>query len=291
MASRFGIPLAICLCMTSSAAAQVVRFDTTMGNFDMVLNPTNNPQLQGYVDNFLNYVEGNNYLGSWINRADTENGTPFVLQMGGFFSHTKRPPPTIQSTRPVATFAPVTGVPAQSIGLSNTVGTVALALPGGANGVNHDAGTSSFFINLNDNSFLDPDFTVFAEISDLTVINQIMALQIKDQTSDPSFGTDSSNLGFTSDPIQGDGFQVFIKEAFVVTDSLIAAKAKAAVQSNLAQSAANFAADASAAMQSGGAGESLLSSTNPVPEPGSFFLTAVGALGMGRFAIRRRRRS
>src|SRR4029434_9363156 len=103
---------------------------------------TDNPDLQGYVDNFVRYVENNSYNSSWINRAPTG----FVLQMGGFYSHTRRPPPTIESTRSFATFAPVEGAPAAEIGLSNTLGTVSLALPGdGAGGTNEDAGTSSFF--------------------------------------------------------------------------------------------------------------------------------------------------
>ncbi len=62
-----------------------------MGDFDLVLNPTNNPVLDEYAQNMVNYVQNNSYLGSWINRASKNtDGTPFVLQMGGFFSHTKR---------------------------------------------------------------------------------------------------------------------------------------------------------------------------------------------------------
>src|SRR5438105_4979610 len=115
MVSRIGIILAICCCLTTAAAAQVVRFETTMGDFDVVLNPTHNTLLQGYVDNFLKYVNSDRYLGSWINRDDAG----FVLQMGGLFSNTKRPPLTTTSTRPVAAFAPVKGVPASDVGLSN----------------------------------------------------------------------------------------------------------------------------------------------------------------------------
>src|SRR6476620_8284285 len=145
MGKRIGIALAICFCFTRLVAAQVVRFETTMGDFDMVLNPTHNTKLQGYVDNFLSYVNSDRYLGSWINRADKNpDGSGFVLQMGGFFSNTKRPPLTTNSTRPVAAFAPVTGVPASTIGVSNTVATVALALSGN----NANSGTDSFFVNL-----------------------------------------------------------------------------------------------------------------------------------------------
>lgn len=301
MGSRFAITLAFCLCMASAAAGQVVRFETTMGNFDMVLNPTHNTQLQGYVDNMLNYVDNNRYLGSWINRADTG----FVLQMGGFFSHTKRPPLTIESTRPVATFAPVAGVPAAKIGLSNTVGTVALALPGdGQGGTNQNAGTSSFFVNLASNTFLDNDFTVFAAIPDMTVINNIMSLSTIDRTSDPNFGADPGNLGFTNVPIQADGRQVFIKRAFVISDAMSVAKAMAGVESIMDQSASSFVADPSAtpfssdassasladgssAADLSGTASGLSLSPNTVPEPTSLMMAAMCAIGI--YALRRRR--
>ncbi|MEX2310109.1 MAG: peptidylprolyl isomerase [Pirellulales bacterium] len=267
MALRLGIALAICLGMAATASAQVVRFETTAGNFDMVLNPTNNALLQGHVDNMVHYVENGNYNGSWINRAgETETGENFVLQMGGFFSHTKRTPMTIDSTRPVAAFAPVTGQPMIS-GLSNTVGTVSLALPGS----NPNGGTSSFFVNLASNNFLDQSFTVFAAISDMTVVNQIMALSTRDLTDPakvPLFGADPTNLTFTEVPIMADGFQVFIKRAFVVGDPLTIARATAGVQATMALSASSAGAGGASSLSP------LLSAT--VPEPASFIMAAVG---------------
>ncbi len=108
------------LCLTAAfltpdrhlgASGQVVRFQTTVGDFDMVLNPTNNPVLQGHVDNMLEYVDADRYRGSWINRA-AEN---FVLQMGGFYSHTQRVPMTIEHTHSVGSFGNVLGAPASTI--------------------------------------------------------------------------------------------------------------------------------------------------------------------------------
>lgn len=281
MLSRVGITFAICLMIASSAAAQVVRFETSLGDFDMVLNPTNNPLLQGHVDNMLQYVEDNRYSSSWINRADTG----FVLQMGGFYSHTRRPPPTIDSTRAIVTFDPVLGEPASTIsGLSNTVGTVALALPGdGMGGTNQDAGTSSFFVNLTSNDFLDDDFTVFAAIPDMTVVNQIMALTTIDRTTDPNFGAGSGNLGFTDVPIMDNGQQVFIKRAYEIQDTMSIARARAGVESTMALSAANFG--------SGAEERSSMRSTSAatvVPEPASLFIAAIGSLSLGFFARRRR---
>jgi cyclophilin family peptidyl-prolyl cis-trans isomerase len=286
MLARLNFAIAIVLLLTTSATAQVVRFETSLGDFDMVLNPTGEAQLQDYVDNFLNYVDDNRYLSSWINRASTG----FVLQMGGFYSNTLRPPLTMDSVRPMYTYAPVAGQPANTFSnLSNTVGTVSLALPGdGMGGTNQDAGTSSFFINLTDNSFLDSDFTVFAAVPDMTVVNQIMALTTIDRTTDEMFGADPGNLTFTDVPVQDNGFQVFIKRAFVVTDSLTIAKALYGAQSVMAASAASYGSGSSAASAAGSAALASAvaadgSAASPsaalvVPEPATAALLLLGVL-------------
>jgi cyclophilin family peptidyl-prolyl cis-trans isomerase len=269
----------------TAAPAQVVRFQTSVGDFDMVLNPTNHPFLQAHVDNMLLYVEQNSYKSSWINRADEG----FVLQMGGFYSHTKRPSLTIDSVRPVAAFQPVPGEPASTIsGLSNTLGTVSLALPGdGMGGTDEDAGTSSFFINLTSNSFLDADFTVFAAIPDMTVVNQIMALMQVDRTTDPNFGAGPGNLAFTDVPVQTNGFQVFIDRAFVVQDPLAIMRATAGVAPVVA--AASAGGGENGAGLAGGAGLPALAIA-AVPEPAAAFLISAAALGASLVTLRRSRR-
>lgn len=288
MILRSALTLVFCSGLTLSAAAQVVRFETTMGDFDLVLNPTNNPVLQGHVDNMLLYVEEDQYLGSWINRA----ASGFVLQMGGFFSHTKRPPSLIESTHSVQTFFPVAGEPAVETGLSNTFGTVSMALSGlPTGGTNQDSGTSSFFVNLTDNNFLDADFTVFAAIPDMTTINAIMALGTIDRTQDPDFGAGGGNLAFSDVPVTDDGFQVFIKRAFVISDTLAATKAMAGVQSILAASAAGGGSELPLLTNDfGGLGAGAaggLSSSMVIPEPGSIVLVMLGAISL---VVTRRRR-
>jgi len=282
MTSRIGILLTCCLCATP-AVAQVVRFQTSVGDFDMVLNPTNNPRLQNHVDNLLRYVEENRYQGVWINRA----AEGFVLQMGSFYAHTKRPPLTIESTRPVAPFEPVVGVPAAQIsGLSNTLGTVSLALPGdGRGGTDRNGGTSSFFVNLGSNTFLDNDFTVFAAIPDLTVINQIMELTQRDYTQNPLFGADPGNLAFIDVPLQDNGFQVFINRAFVVTDPLAVTRARAGIQPVVAQSAAMFASGASEEEMARSL-SAMASSAMVVPEPAALWTVATSAFCLMAFWFR-----
>jgi cyclophilin family peptidyl-prolyl cis-trans isomerase len=290
MISRFGIAVAICICVAGGASAQVVRFETTMGDFDMVLNPTHNAKLQGHVDNMLDYIERESYKGSWINRADTG----FVLQMGGFYSMTKRPPMTSESVRSVQSFTPVQGEPAaENPGLSNTVGTVSLALSGNQSGTNQNSGTTSFFVNLGDNSGLDADFTVFAAIPDMTVINQIMALTTIDRSQDPMYGADPQNLSITDVPVQADGKQVFIKRAFVVADAMTIAQATSQAQSIMAQSASNFAdssfVDPSSAFAAAASPAAVLTQTT-VPEPASIGLAAVVFSSLAAFFRYRRRR-
>jgi len=266
--------------LTSLASAQVVRFETSVGEFDMVLNPTDNPLLQGYVDNFVQYVDASRFNCVVINRADEG----FVLQMGGFLSSTLRPGMTVDSFRPVQTFDPVDGVPAATIdGLSNTIGTVALALPGdGMGGTDQDAGTSSFFVNLGDNSFLDPDFTVFAAISDMTTIDTIMGLSQVDLTQDPDFGAGPGNLAFTDVPLQDNGRLVFIQRAFILEDAMAAAAAIAGVANGLAAS--------SSPSETFPAPPELSLSASAVPEPGSCMLALLGMLGLVAVKIRRGRK-
>jgi cyclophilin family peptidyl-prolyl cis-trans isomerase len=275
MLSRVSLLALILFASATAAPAQVVRFETTVGEFDMVLNPRNEARLQGHVNNLLQYVNNNSYNGSWINRADiSASGTPFVLQMGGFFSQTKRPPLTLNGTRSVDSFTPVLGEPASSFtGLSNTVGTVAMALPGlPTGGTNQDGGSNSFFVNLTTNDFLDADFTVFAAIPDMTVVNQIMDLTKVDRTTDPNFGAGGGNLAFTDIPVTAEGFQVFIKRAFVVTDTIAVAQAVAGVQSALALSESAAAAALSSAS----------SAAIAVPEPSALAVALAALAFIGR---------
>jgi len=219
--------------------------------------------------------------------------------MGGFYSQTKRPQMSAENVRNIRGLLPVQGEPAaENPGLSNTVGTVALALSGKADGsgTNQDSGSNSFFINLTSNTFLDPDFTVFAAIPDMTVANQIMALSTLDRTQDPEFGADSGNLAFSKVPVQANGFQVFIKRAFLITDAMTIAKDTAGVQSVMSQSAQNFASAPDSIVSSPGAALSTSTSSsspgllsNNVPEPASFAMGLSGLISFAFFTFRRRR--
>ena len=170
MPSRFYCSLVIVCLYTAFASAQTVRFNTNVGNFDVVLNPDDNPDLQPHVDNFLGYVNGGFYNNLLLNRADDRNDTDgndgnpdndFVLQMGRFTINSIFRPDDSSGFNdnitdrfdPVIVDADEDGtVDFDTTGLSNVRRTISLALSGS----DSNSGTSEFFINLGDNTMLDP---------------------------------------------------------------------------------------------------------------------------------------
>src|SRR5262245_58239081 len=179
---RIGAAALLCLSLPLAAQAQTVRFHTSVGSFDMVLNPTNDANLQPLVDNIVAYIGLGRYHYTAINRAaDGNPGTAddFVLQMGSFLGF---PPTTgdflglvqeVKRLSPVITDANGDGQ-VDFTAQSNQRGTVSLAL----SSVGPNSGTSSFFINLRDNSFLDSQgFVPFARVNDMSTIDKIMQLQ------------------------------------------------------------------------------------------------------------------
>ena len=224
MLSRFLVVTTVILLLAPIGHAQTVRFNTNVGNFDMELNPDSDDNLQVLVDNLLAYVEAGRYNNTVINRAadndDTNPDNDFVLQMGSFVIDSIFPPATSAdlSANPIETFDPVTvdrdddrvvDFPTES----NTRGTVSLALSNGPN-----TGTSSFFVNLGDNSQLDSQgFVPFATIPDMSTIDLIMQLSNVDFYN-------TSSLTFHDIPMIDNGTFVYIEEAFVL-GAVVAASA------------------------------------------------------------------
>jgi len=191
------------------AVAQTIRFDTNVGTFDMELNPTGNPNLQGHVDNILAYVEAGRYDLTVINRA-AEN---FVMQMGGFQLDTLLLPNNFSDFSSVPAFDPVI-VDADNDGtvdfdvtnLLNTRGTVSLALSASAN-----TGTSSFFVNFGTNTSLDAAnlrFVPFASITDMATVDLIFGL--------PQANLNDGGLAGDDVPILEGNRLVFVERAFIL---------------------------------------------------------------------------
>jgi peptidyl-prolyl cis-trans isomerase A (cyclophilin A) len=288
-----------------SASAQTLRFDTSVGSFDMELNPTNDANLQSLVDNIVAYVGLGRYHYTAINRAaKQQDDSDFVLQMGSFLGF---PPTTndwlgllqdVNKLDSVVTDANGDGQ-VDFAAISNTRGTVSLALSGQPN-----SGSSSFFVNLADNSFLDSQgFVPFARVNDLTTIDKIMDLEQIDLTGDPQ------NLTFSNVPLQENGRLVILKSVHVLqaapsfsfTGPIAAAlaqeadDAEAAAASALLESAAAVMAaddDMPAELMPIDLGEPAIVPdaapyTGPVPEPAAGTLAGLATL---LFAAKRRRR-
>jgi len=161
-----------------------VHVVTSEGDFDLSLFPADAP---GHVANFLTYVNEGFYDGTIIHRVPPNN---FVIQGGGFGPGLVRKPPT---HGPIATEA--------DNGLSNVRGTLSLALTGS----DANSGTSEFFINLGDNSFLDapnvPGFTVFGEVvAGMDVVDAIA--QVPTQTALDDQGVSHDDVPVTDVVVQ-----------------------------------------------------------------------------------------
>ena len=137
-----------------------IQMQTTQGNIPLLLTDAATPQT---VANFVHYINAGLYSSTIIHRSVPG----FVIQGGGYLTDANH----------ISTFTPVVGEHT----LSNTVGTIAMALSTGPN-----SGTSEWFINLGDNSTsLDGTgnggpFTAFGNViyNGMAVVNTITGLQI-----------------------------------------------------------------------------------------------------------------
>jgi peptidyl-prolyl cis-trans isomerase A (cyclophilin A) len=155
------------LVVLSAAAASPGAFSadpqvdlrTSMGTVRIELYPEKAPKS---VENFLKYVRDGHYDGTVFHRVIPG----FMVQGGGFTLDMKqkpvRPPVPIESKN----------------GLKNEVGTVAMARTSDPN-----SATSQFFINVNNNTFLNypgqdgNGYTVFGKVVDgMDVVNKITAV-------------------------------------------------------------------------------------------------------------------
>jgi peptidyl-prolyl cis-trans isomerase A (cyclophilin A) len=139
----------------AAAAAPQVQVVTSMGNFTIELNPERAPLT---VANFLNYVDQGHYTNSIFHRVVSN----FVIQGGGFDTDYKPLP------------APAKVVNESGNGLSNVRGTV-----GQARTSDPHSGNAQFYVNLNDNSPLDPNqsrwgYAVFGRVvAGMDVVDRI----------------------------------------------------------------------------------------------------------------------
>jgi len=141
------------------AADPQVEFRTSLGSIRIELYPAKAPKT---VENFLKYVRDGHYDGTIFHRVIPN----FMIQGGGFTPDMGQKP-----TRPP--------IPIESKnGLKNDLGTIAMARTSDPN-----SATAQFFINVNDNAFLNypgqdgNGYTVFGKVVDgMDVVNKIVAV-------------------------------------------------------------------------------------------------------------------
>jgi cyclophilin family peptidyl-prolyl cis-trans isomerase len=288
MLTRIGLATVLALLTTTGAFAQTMRFNTNVGSFDMELNPNNDANLQPLVDNIVAYIGLGKYHFSAVNRAaDGEAGTAddFVLQMGGFMGFPSVPDLWAPLHTPIEKLNDGVTVDADGDGqvdfnsISNTRGTVSLALQSGQ----PNSGTSSFFINLGDNNFLDSQgFVPFARISNMNTIDKILQLSQRDLSSQAG---QSGSLAYTDVPLTEDGRIVVVKSVQVV-DAAEDFSFVGPIMNHLKLVADNEAAAAATALAAQTqvavdplAVEAAAPAVSAVPEPSTVALGALGLLG------------
>jgi peptidyl-prolyl cis-trans isomerase A (cyclophilin A) len=125
------------LAQGAAQAAPRVRFVTTEGDFVIEVYPDKAPKT---VENFLQYVRDKHYDGTIFHRVISN----FMIQGGGYdasYGEKKTRPPVVHEGREALAKG----------GPKNTTGTVAMARTGDPN-----SASSQFFINVQDNDFLNP---------------------------------------------------------------------------------------------------------------------------------------
>jgi cyclophilin family peptidyl-prolyl cis-trans isomerase len=121
--------------LPAAAANPQVEFDTTAGKIRVELYPDAAPKT---VANFLDYVKAKHFDGTQFHRVIPN----FMIQGGGFTADFQQKP-----TRPPV---PIESEMSSKAGMLNVPGTIAMARTGDPN-----SATAQFFINVNDNKFLN----------------------------------------------------------------------------------------------------------------------------------------
>lgn len=138
-------------------AGTLVRVSTTMGDYTIELLDDVAPVT---VQNFLNYVQRNDFNGTYLHRVIND----FVVQGGAFRFQLFVGPVDVPADPPIV----------NEFSVSNTRGTVAMAKLDG----NPNSASNQWFVNLTDNLELDTSnggFTVFGNVvgNGMTVLEAI----------------------------------------------------------------------------------------------------------------------
>jgi cyclophilin family peptidyl-prolyl cis-trans isomerase len=158
----WALTLFMLLVASVAAGPPIARFQSVLGDFDVILDPVAAPIS---VTNFATYANRGTYDTTIIHRSTTGNPLDIqVVQGGGFELVTN-------TIVPVATDPPI---PLEA-GVANARGTIAMA-----RGDNLNSATSQWYFNVTDNPGLDFSYTVFGRVlgSGISVVDAIGALTV-----------------------------------------------------------------------------------------------------------------
>jgi cyclophilin family peptidyl-prolyl cis-trans isomerase len=208
---------------TQLTGGTIVEMQTPLGNIPLQLTNSQTPLT---VANFLTYITNGEYTPTIIQRS----APGFVLQGGG----------TKPDGSNNASVASLQGEP----GISNTTGTIAMALSSGPN-----SGTNQWFINLANNSqYLDGTndggpFTVFGNVIDngMTVATAISQLPIIDGSAEnQNWYLGSPQDGLPVINYTGVFSPTTVPQANLVTDNIVQVPASQAVTYTVSSANSNL---------------------------------------------------
>ena len=195
----------VCLLLSTfpaSADPLVARFESNMGDFDVLLDSIAAPRS---VDNFSAYANRGAYDVTIIHRSTTYNPLDIQIVQGGGFELVGNTLPPIPSDPPIPLEA----------GRANALGTLAMARTS-----DPDSATSQWFFNVTDNPGLDFNYAVFGSVlgAGQNVIEAIGAVPVYDASI--ALGPVYGQLPLLADSISIDSLVLINKirvEPFTIT--------------------------------------------------------------------------
>ena len=168
---KAGLFLASCLligALLAHAGPPVARFQSVLGDFDVLLDPAAAPRSVG---NFTGYANRGAYDRTIIHRSTTYDPVDIQIVQGGGFQL------VTNTLSPIPTDPPI---PLEA-GAINWRGSLAMART-----TDPDSATSQWFFNVTDNPFLDFSYAVFGRVmgSGQSVIGAIGATTVYDASRD-----------------------------------------------------------------------------------------------------------
>lgn len=163
--------LTVLLANHVGAGPLVARFETVLGNFEVLMDPVSAPLS---VWNFAAYANRGKYDLSIIHRSTTYNASSIQIVQGGGYQLVGN------TITPLATDPPI----ALEANLPNRRGTIAMARTAVLN-----SATSQWFLNVSDNPALDFNYAVFGRVlgTGQSVIDAMGSVPVYDTTQQIGF--------------------------------------------------------------------------------------------------------